>query len=685
MSRLAPALLMAAWLAGMSPAAALAGEWDRMQTAAAGLKAGAWMEIAGTELRPHFSKRADVPFNGGVVGAKAVVSTTSGAAFDGRRWYVHGGGHTDYSGNEIYVFDFIALAWTRATPPSAMHPKTDAQPCPGTVDGAPRASQTRDGLIFTPKSGTLWLFASGYYCPRGDSNERDAWEFDPRTRGWTKRIADLPRGPYSTALDTRTGNAIVIDSERVNILDPVARKLTPSGPRDVRVDSGNAEYDPKRDQVWIVTAKALVRLSKDDGGNFTKAAKAADLPALNGGVAPYGIAYHPGADRLVLWDGGRRVLLFAPDKGEWTEIENPVGPAPTHTPDRVFGRWVYLPAIDAFAGYNNVDEGVWLYRLPDGPQPKRTPMAGVRRLCPQSNYDTNCDYTDLGHAFADARDGETVTLRAGVYDSAAVVRASRLTIKGEPGAHVRGRAVQGKAAFVIRGNDTTMTGLECSHILLDSNGACIRLEGRNLKLERMFIHHSDMGILTNDNVGSVVIEDSRFEDMAGSRSFLGHSIYIGATEELVVRRTQVLRTGGRGHGVKSRARKTLVEDSVVASLEATQSRLIDISEGGAAVVRRNLLQQGPNADNHDLIGIALERLPDGIAHSTLVEGNTAVCDRAVCILVRHRSPGAVTVQNNRMVGPITASGFGDSVSSSGNSWLLGRAAAGMAAFPALPR
>ena len=678
-------LLLAGFLASLVTQAAHADEWDRLRAATAQLKPGAWVELSGTEIRPILSKRADVPFNGGVVGAKSVVSTTSGAAFDGKRWYVHGGGHTDYSGNEVYVFDFTTLAWTRATAPSAMHPASESVRCPDTVDNTPRASQTRDGLVFSPKTGTVWLFASGYYCPKGDSNDRDAWEFDPAAKKWQKRIADLPRGPYTTALDTRTGNIILIDTLRVNLLDPVTRAMKPPAPRDVRVDSGNAEYDPKRDQVWILSNKTLVRLSKDDSGNLSKATKVADIQPINGGVAPYGIAYHPGTDRMLLWDGGRKVVAVAPESGEWTVIQNPVGPAPTHTPDRVFGRWVYLPAIDAFAGYNNVDEGVWLYRLPTGPQPQRTPVSGLRRLCPQTNYDAECDYTNLAHAFADTRDGETVTLRAGVYRSAAVLRAHGVTIKGEPGAHIRDRGIEGKAALIIRGNDTTITGLECSHIQLQSNGACIRQEGRNLTLRNMFIHHTEMGILTGDNVGSVVIEDSRFEDSVGSRSFLGHSIYIGATEELIVRRTQVLRSGGRGHGIKSRARNTLIEDSVVASLEATQSRLIDISEGGNIIVRRNLLQQGPNADNDDLIGIALERLPEGVRHSTLIEKNTAVCDRSMCLLVRHKSPADVAVRGNRMVGHIVASGFGNSVSTADNSWSLGRTTAGMPAFPALPR
>jgi hypothetical protein len=45
----------------------------------------------------------------------------------------------------------------------------------------------------------------------------------------------------------------------------------------------------------------------------------------------------------------------------------------------------------------------------------------------------------------------------------------------------------------------------------------------------------------------------------------------------------------------------------------------------------------------------------------------------------------VTARGNRLVGAILLTNIGAALTSSDNGWSLGRATAGMAAYPALPR
>ena len=63
-----------------------------------------------------------------------------------------------------------------------------------------------------------------------------------------------------------------------------------------------------------------------------------------------------------------------------------------------------------------------------------------------------------------ARDGDVIEIDAGAYDGdAAVWRQHRLTIRGLGGrAHLRanGAHAEGKAIWVIKGNDTTIEGIE---------------------------------------------------------------------------------------------------------------------------------------------------------------------------------------------------------------------------------
>ena len=257
-------------------------------------------------------------------------------------------------------------------------------------------------------------------------------------------------------------------------------------------------------------------------------------------------------------------------------------------------------------------------------------------------------HATLTAAFRDAKDGETVFIGPGDWQEAVQVRQSGLTIVGTPGARVFGKAMGRKAAFVITGDDTVMQDIECFDIRVpDRNGGCVRLEGRNLTLRRVYFHDSQTGLLTVAEPGRILIEDSRFERM-GAGAFM-HGIYIGGGE-LIIRRSLFLATASEGHQIKSRARRNLIEDSVIASLDAVDSRLIDLPNGGVNIVRRNVLQQGPNSANYQLIGFGHEG--DLHADSALaVDCNLIFAQHPVGnqIVGRGRGVPRAAVQNNLVI------------------------------------
>jgi hypothetical protein len=319
----------------------------------------------------------------------------------------------------------------------------------------------------------------------------------------------------------------------------------------------------------------------------------------------------------------------------------------------------------------------------DGSEQAREPR--TRQACPPGAPQPDCRYHGLQDALAAALPGDRVVLAPGVYAEGAVIETPGLVLRGEPGAHLRDHAVEGKAALVVKADGVVIEGIECSGIAVrDNNGACIRIDNQE-------------GILSGLGGGVLLVENSLFE----RNGFGGqaHGVYIGPqVERFIFRNNRVLATTGAGHGFKSRARQTIIESNVIAGLDGRDSRAIDIPDGGEVVIRGNILEKGPNSESGQMIGLALE----GNLHErneTLIENNLLVFDtrpeglvhdlaRAVGLLpakgtvILSRSPGEVILLGNTIVG---ARAIGsDDVIDRDNRIYETRRAAGLPAYPALP-
>jgi hypothetical protein len=288
-------------------------------------------------------------------------------------------------------------------------------------------------------------------------------------------------------------------------------------------------------------------------------------------------------------------------------------------------------------------------------------------------------------------------LAPGIYEEGATITTPGLILQGEAGAHLRGHAVEDKAALVVRADGVVIEGIECSGIAVrDNNGACIRIEGDDLTVRNVHFHDNQEGILSGPGGGVLLVENSLFE--RNGFGGLAHALYIGPEiATFIFRDNRVLATTGAGHGVKSRAQRTIVENNVIAGLDGNDSRAIDVPDGGEVVIRGNVLEKGPNSENGQMIGLALEgRLHD--VNEALIEGNLILFDtlpqgliqdlaRTVGLLppkgvvMASRSPGRVTLQGNTIVG---ARGIGADVIERDNRIYTSRRAAGLPPYPALP-
>lgn len=286
---------------------------------------------------------------------------------------------------------------------------------------------------------------------------------------------------------------------------------------------------------------------------------------------------------------------------------------------------------------------------------KRIIKPGSPTVCSQG-----CAHSSLYRAIRAARSGDTITVAPGRYAMCATVnktlQITGLKDKSGARAHLAGRACAGKAALVIEARNVLIQGFEISNIKVrDRNGACIRigLKGIDLTIRDVYCHDSENGILGGPKSGTTTVLDSVFE-RNGAGNGQAHGIYVTKGDGLVLRNTRIVSSKGHGHTLKSGARRTLVEDSVLAALDANNSRAIDFFGGGELIVRRSVIQQGRNSDNHEFFGIGLEKGRRNPApHKTVLEDNWIIYDdpaRCCRWLFQARLLGPFVVKGNRFVG-----------------------------------
>lgn len=674
-------------------------EMPALSKIVAEMKPGQWHQIPDTKIREVLARRETAPENGGVSGPDSVVSSWNGAAFDGRFWYFHGGGHKDYSGNEVYAFDFVDLTWSRLNEPSPFvyqNPKTgkwDAKksrehPCPRVPDldgdgkfDAPVPGHTYDSIVYSPKTETLFVWTQVPFCIGGNGwSGAPIWEFDPKTKEWTGHKPSGGKhieGYKSAELDPATGNIILVSRYRISVFDVETKEYSSMRQVNNTGSDGTGAVDPVR-RLFVLSDRHGVRSAKlGNGVNIGGLENRTKRPSFN---QTAGVAYNARDKNLVYWSGDRRIFTLDPTTNEWVLYENHGSPAPKRS--RPYSKFVYIEDLDVFAAYASPAQGVWLYQLP-----KEKPVLDPNRVVSVCNGDTCQEFRQIGQAFKEAKDGAVITIGAATFYESGILRANNVTVRGSKGTHLLETTTEGKANLVIKGNNTTIEGIECSGISVsDGNGACIRLEGDNLTLRNVYFHDSQQGLLTKSKGGgTILIEDSKFERLGGAcgiKCGRAHGIYVGRATELTVRNSVFLSPKDEGHAIKSRAAKTTIEKNVIASLKGKDSRLIDIPNGGVVVIRNNILQEGDKSSNPDIIGIGLELAYKGIEgfpeNSSLIKGNTVVIEPAERPrrFVNTRDVPAAKVIENTFIGGRKPS--------AGNKWYKSRDDAGLGPYPELP-
>ncbi|MGF1714787.1 right-handed parallel beta-helix repeat-containing protein [Photobacterium chitinilyticum] len=294
-------------------------------------------------------------------------------------------------------------------------------------------------------------------------------------------------------------------------------------------------------------------------------------------------------------------------------------------------------------------------------------------------------FTSPSEAENAIQNNSLVQFGSGVFTQGMTIRPDNVKLVGSDGTHFKGAQVQNKATFVIAGDNVSMDNIECSGVSVpNENGACIRQEGKDLRLSGVYFHDSEQGILTAKNTGSLIIEYSTFERLG--KAGYAHAVY-SANDRLEIRYSKFYRSKDNGHEIKSRAKETLIEYSEIASLDSADSRLVDISNGGKLTIRNSLLEQGPNTANFQVIGFGMEGIDQSVPQSVELTNNIILMERqkgnVLLGLPSDSSSVQISITGNNLIG----TPFNDKAEHNiqqNNNIYDSRSAYGLGAFPELP-
>ncbi len=269
-------------------------------------------------------------------------------------------------------------------------------------------------------------------------------------------------------------------------------------------------------------------------------------------------------------------------------------------------------------------------------------------------------YQKVKDAVAAAKAGDTIEVDAGEYvDDISSIKVNDLTIRGVGGRpHLKATVPppNKKGIFVIElgVGPVTLENLEFSGSRISegdgNNGAGVRAQGTDLRVQGCSFHDNQNGILAGDGLMTVEGSEFAYNGEAGYE----HNIYVGAAPKFVFRGNYTHHAKS-GHALKSRALENRIEyNRLMEEADGNGSALIDLPQGGLSYVIGNLIQKGPNAENKNRVilykgeGQTNPELRLYVSHNTFVnEGSPNV------VFIDAPVVAELVVHNNLFVGPGT--------------------------------
>ena len=255
-----------------------------------------------------------------------------------------------------------------------------------------------------------------------------------------------------------------------------------------------------------------------------------------------------------------------------------------------------------------------------------------------------------------AQAGDVIKIFPGTYADCARLEANGLVIEGAgPNVILAGKVCDNKGIFVTIGDDITIRGITfMSARAPNHNGAGIRAQGTNLTIEDSQFIDNENGILTAPNAGSTIaITNSTFRGNGNCIAACAHGIYAGHIALLRVENC-TFEEQHVGHHVKSRAARTeVIRNSIQDGPDGSASYLVDLPNGGSALISGNSFEKGPRSSNKRTaiaIGAEKETNPAG---DIVVEDNSFSNDTGVAtVFVQNYTSRPIALLRNRLSGNV---------------------------------
>ena len=258
-----------------------------------------------------------------------------------------------------------------------------------------------------------------------------------------------------------------------------------------------------------------------------------------------------------------------------------------------------------------------------------------------------------------AKPGDTIRIFPGTYVDCAHWEADRLVIEGVgPGVIISDKVCNNKGLFITEGRDITVRNITFTSAHAGGhNGSGIRAEGANLTVEASRFIDNEDGILAGDRAdSSIVIRNSYFRGNGNCIAACAHGIYVGHIALLRVENSEFVEQHV-GHHIKSRAARTeIVNNFVHDGPKGSASYLVDLPNGGSAIISGNRFEKGPLSQNRRVaisIGAEGEKAQNPAGEITVEDNMFSNNAGGAVAFVKNYTGGPVALRRNRFSGLVT--------------------------------
>jgi len=334
-----------------------------------------WYQVPNTSLTGICPTYSDIQGNSGCA---AVEDAWGSATVDNarNRLIIHGGGHVDYDGNEIYAIDFNANPIAPVLVKDASHGSGVDSAVAGCSeafpDGTPNSRHDYSGFWYLPNQDVYFLYGAGI-ASCGNFSDGN-WIYSPNSGAWTQLAPSThpntaKDGSIDLAAYNQTDGCLYFLENNLpafwkQCYDNFAGAnwTALAAPSGAPCDStnGSSTIDVSRQLFVCVGGGSLYTIALSNSATVNDSS-ASGCSAAVSAFSP-GIAYDPIQQLIVFWTGGSNVITYNASTHSCSTVTFSGGPG-AQLANGTFNRFQYMPGIGAFVLANGMSSNVWTLRM----------------------------------------------------------------------------------------------------------------------------------------------------------------------------------------------------------------------------------------------------------------------------------------------------------------------------------